>query len=115
MQLSPNQFSEAKMFHLQFLQLTPNGKRPASTALASGILTAILALCFVLVVVAQPASAAVLFFTDQTAYNTALTADGLSSSSFNFNSTPSQNYSNAAGLTIDGVNFVGVPETAATR
>jgi hypothetical protein len=50
----------------------------------------------------------VTFYNNQSAYNAAVTADGLSSSSFNFNSTPSGNYSTAAGLTIDGVNLVGV-------
>jgi len=66
-----------------------------------------LASVLVLIAATQTASASELFFTNEAAYDAALTVDGLSSSSYNFNSTPAGNYDTAAGLTIDGVNFVG--------
>ncbi len=53
------------------------------------------------------ANAAVTFYTDAASYAAAVAAAGLTTSSFNFNATPTGNYSTAAGLTIDGVNFVG--------
>lgn len=62
---------------------------------------------------ASRASADVFFYTDPTSYTSAVSAAGLSLSSFNFNSTStSGNYATAAGLTIDGVNFVGLTGTA---
>lgn len=65
------------------------------------------ALIFVAAAAIQSASASEVFYTDQTAFNTAVAAEGLTASSFDFNSTPSGDYDTAAGLTIDGVNFVG--------
>jgi len=68
----------------------------AVTAAASALLASTLS-----------AQATVTFYTSQSAYAAAVAADGLTTSSFNFNSTPTGSYSAASGLTIDGVNFVG--------
>jgi hypothetical protein len=57
---------------------------------------------------ARPASASVVFFTGQATFDAAVAADSLTSNSFNFNSAASANYANASGLTVDGVNFVGI-------
>lgn len=62
--------------------------------------------CLFLMMSAPGISASVVFYTNQSLYNSAVATAGLSNSTFNFNSTPVQSYSNAAGLTIDGVNFV---------
>src|ERR1022692_1639831 len=76
---------------------------------------ATLASIFAVSITVQPASAGVILFTSQSAFDAAVAGDGLTSTSFNFNSTPSANYATASGLTTtDGVNFVGLTGTSAS-
>jgi hypothetical protein len=49
----------------------------------------------------------VTFFTDQASFDAAVQAANLSASTIEFDSTPQGDYSTAAGLTVNGVNFVG--------
>jgi hypothetical protein len=49
----------------------------------------------------------VTFFTDQASFDAAVQTANLSASTIEFDSTPQGDYSTAAGLTVNGANFVG--------
>ena len=107
-----NHCGEITLSKSEALTHTLKGIRPTSPArqirtwALNPLLAPLVSAFFILAGAPPTVSASAIFFTNQTLYNTALTADGLSTSSFNFNSTPVQSYATAAGLTIDGVNFV---------